>query len=396
MGLLVIAEDYSKMERPENSHPGSIPTLGGEHSFLSLYLQNLAARLSKQGADNRESEGIPDRNTIFNPFTSQKFASNRNHFHEEEDVIPKAEIADIDVKVEITEEDTNGGLESPGMSNHVKLQDTEIKKEINSSPLHPVEFKCWECLKVFKKERYLKMHIREVHTEAPMALCHICSKEFKHFHLKKHIQNVHIKEECSCDECGKIYTNKKHLRDHKKAVHEGLELLCHLCTKTFKSKSYLSNHVRRFHNCIDEELVCDYCSKIFKTQNKLYLHVKAVHTIENLPCHECGKIYKNSYLLRKHIKHNHTRQKSDPPEENPLLPPGNHMGHTNGVEYSYGDVKDRLASQIPGVMQFPPQVGGMMQFPVQKDDAPQNRGDLETNQARELTQMDFGQASSTE
>ena len=370
------------MEGAGNSHPGSFPTMSGQHSFLSLYLQNLAKRLSNNTNENGGTEEslstvqeIIQRNAMLSNLTNETIASNEHHFDEQKNEIPKAEIADIDVKVEITEEEENGRLESVDHSS-VKPE-TAIKKEFYNSELGCVEFKCWECLKVFKKERYLKMHIKEVHTEAPMALCHFCSKEFKHFHLKKHIQNVHIREECSCDECGKIYTNKKHLRDHKKAVHEGLELLCHLCSKTFKSKSYLSNHVRRFHNCIDEELVCDYCSKVFKTQNKLYLHVKAVHTIENLPCHECGKIYKNSYLLRKHIKHNHTRPKIEEPQDNFLLFPKSigQFGQSNVY------LQDNVAPKSTGMMPSAPQAGLMMQFAPHTEDALMKSSEAETVQA---------------
>ena len=97
----------------------------------------------------------------------------------------KEEILNVDVKVEIIEEDEPNQIDTA----------TVIKTENDFPAILNSEFKCSECLKIFKKERYLKMHIREVHTPVKMLLCHICSKEFKYFHLKRHIQNVH-KTEC--------------------------------------------------------------------------------------------------------------------------------------------------------------------------------------------------------
>jgi len=224
------------------------------------------------------------------------------------------------------------------------------------------EIRCSECNQVFRQQRYLKWHIREVHSVAEMATCETCLKQFKHFHLQKHIKDVHTKEESHCDECGKVYQNRKNLRNHKNAVHRVAELstcemcfksfkcfnlqkhiqdvhtkvmspcdecgkiysntkrlrehksvvhsnkqlLCDICCKVFKCPSYLASHIRRFHNSVDEENDCDQCGKVFKSKNKLYLHNMAVHTIENIPCSVCGKVSRNSYLLKKHIKHNHS------------------------------------------------------------------------------------------
>ena len=39
-----------------NNHPGNIPAMGGEQSFLSLYLQTLANRLSNN--ENQTDENI--------------------------------------------------------------------------------------------------------------------------------------------------------------------------------------------------------------------------------------------------------------------------------------------------------------------------------------------------
>jgi len=288
-------------DKNENNQDGNIPeTVGQPERANPRYLIN---KLYSDGKEKiyENFETVNSFKLLSNEIYKENMKLTDKHEKEE---IAKDEFVDVDVKVEIFEEEPNGKGDQLNLMD--KVLAAEIKKEFYKRNREMLDFKCQECLKIFKKERYLKMHIKEVHMKAQMSICNLCSKEFKSFHLKRHIKNVHIKEECSCDECGKVYTNRKHLRDHKKAVHEGLDLLCHLCCKSFTSKSYLSNHIRRFHNAIDEELICDYCSKLFQSQNKLYLHIKAVHTIENLPCHECGKIYKNSYLLRKHIKKYHS------------------------------------------------------------------------------------------
>jgi len=287
-------------DKNENNQDGNIPeTVGQPERANPRYLIN---KLYSDGKEKiyENFETVNSFKLLSNEIYKENMKLTDKHEKEE---IAKDEFVDVDVKVEIFEEEPNGKGDQLNLMD--KVLAAEIKKEFYKRNREMLDFKCQECLKIFKKERYLKMHIKEVHMKAQMSICNLCSKEFKSFHLKRHIKNVHIKEECSCDECGKVYTNRKHLRDHKKAVHEGLDLLCHLCCKSFTSKSYLSNHIRRFHNAIDEELICDYCSKLFQSQNKLYLHIKAVHTIENLPCHDCGKIYKNSYLLRKHIKKYH-------------------------------------------------------------------------------------------
>merc|ERR1712129_283607 len=196
-----------------------------------------------------------------------------------------------------------------------KIMEPEIKEEMDrdnsdESKINPIqvisEFKCTQCEKIFRKQKYLNSHIRDIHTEVEMLSCEYCSEQFKNSSLKRHIQSVHTTERSSCDECGKMYSNAKHLKDHIRAVHKGEELLCDLCSKTFKGNSYLANHKRRFHNSVDEGLECDECDKKCKSKNNLYLHIKAVHTVENLPCGECGKIYRNDYLLKKHFKHKHS------------------------------------------------------------------------------------------
>ena len=98
-------------------------------------------------------------------------------------------------------------------SEKIKMEDvSNVKLETkNGLKFETKPVSCSECNQMFRKQRYLNSHMREVHDRlAELSTCEICLKQFKYFHLNKHIQNVHTKEDSHCDECGKVYSNRKH------------------------------------------------------------------------------------------------------------------------------------------------------------------------------------------
>ena len=81
---------------------------------------------------------------------------------------------------------------------------------------------CNECNKVFKSERSLYAHKKEMHPSAP---------------------EVHL-----CPECGAGFGRKSNMRAHRKEKHSGMADVhsCPECKKTFTRKSNLRAHMRVF------------------------------------------------------------------------------------------------------------------------------------------------------
>ena len=90
-------------------------------------------------------------------------------------------------------------------------------------------FKCKQCEQVFKLQRYLTRHEKEVHGEQRIFRCDECGSIFhRNFNLKRHCRTM--------GHAG--YTKKPRSQTVRPCIH---------CGKTFTRKDTLTEHTRRMH-----------------------------------------------------------------------------------------------------------------------------------------------------
>ena len=97
------------------------------------------------------------------------------------------------------------------------------------------------CEKSFKKEKYLKYHIKNCGDYS----CDVCQKEFSNKENLRRHKAVHVDKEYECTSCDKKYVNMQALRRHQ-ASHTTV-FRCVACDKSFSYNINLSRHVKKFH-----------------------------------------------------------------------------------------------------------------------------------------------------
>ncbi|CAG9768503.1 unnamed protein product [Ceutorhynchus assimilis] len=186
----------------------------------------------------------------------------------------------------------------------------------------PIDYKCLECNKVFKKLPRLKVHERSHTQEAPYK-CTQCDKTFRfQQNLKRHLLIHRGVKKFKCEECGKTFSRLHVLNDHKN-IHTGHNpYICNYCGKGFKRYANHFIHVHR-HKLLNGEIKdtedqklylqiqCKICKKIFASrgglENHLILHQKEPKEKRFL-CTYCGKGFNTNSQLVSH-RRTHTDQR---------------------------------------------------------------------------------------
>ncbi|KAK8732440.1 hypothetical protein OTU49_007092 [Cherax quadricarinatus] len=148
--------------------------------------------------------------------------------------------------------------------------------------------KCSLCLKTFANKSYLKIHMKNHHTEQKLYHCNFCPTDFKYqSNLAKHVTNIHTKEKPShASECSKDFSVKAEPVSVKAepATHSRADLssstffLCTMCLEEFSNLSDLAKHTQAVH--VREELyICSECPRGFSRVSLLSLHMRAYHQI---------------------------------------------------------------------------------------------------------------------
>ena len=143
---------------------------------------------------------------------------------------------------------------------------------------------CDTCFKIFNNRRYLRKHIKYVHTTKPLYPNSEAAIKLMDF---------------QCPFCDKLYHKKYSLQGHLRTIHTKEESKCDLCAKIFGNRRYLNFHIRNIHTN-SEESHCDQCEKVFENKRNLKEHILRFHNIENVSCEKCGKDYRNKTMLAEH------------------------------------------------------------------------------------------------
>ncbi|KAJ8675117.1 hypothetical protein QAD02_010903 [Eretmocerus hayati] len=189
---------------------------------------------------------------------------------------------------------------------------------------------CTQCNKVFKKDKYLKVHMIAAHGE--LLVCQICGEKFNSSNkLRKHITSIHDELNEPCTTCGKVFYSRQSLKVHMAAHKRDTKLLpCNQCDRSFRHESYLQKHIQSFHvenkgrktyHCEEcgyesvykacfrehmakhtgeDQVTCDICSKKMR-KGYMKLHMR-IHSGERPEiCEYCGKGFAARKYLKKHI-----------------------------------------------------------------------------------------------
>lgn len=197
--------------------------------------------------------------------------------------------------------------------------------------------RCHMCDKIFKKEKYLKVHVTTAHQGK--VSCQLCESDFDTApELKTHMAEAHSDLEILCEVCNKSFYSHRslkvhmvvHARDQKDALHT-----CEICQKTFRHEVYLRKHVQlvhvemgdrkrfrcefpgceyqthhkacfRDHVCShtgEDQVECDICGKRMR-KHHMKMHLRIHSGVKNFTCEYCGKRFtERKYLTRHRITH---------------------------------------------------------------------------------------------
>ncbi|KAK3582935.1 hypothetical protein CHS0354_019941 [Potamilus streckersoni] len=180
------------------------------------------------------------------------------------------------------------GKQFKSLTNLRSHQQTHSHVE-NASTQHT----CPHCEHKFKREQYLKEHIKNVHNKERKELCHLCSRAFaKRLDYHKHMFKVHMVpmpdkyKIYHCDECDFTAFSSYHVTVHKASHKESRDHQCPKCSKTFKSVNAVKRHLT-YHDT--PSFVCEHenCNYAAFSKSTLLSHIKLKHTQKGMKPFEC-------------------------------------------------------------------------------------------------------------
>ncbi|XP_005751874.1 transcription factor IIIA-like [Pundamilia nyererei] len=187
--------------------------------------------------------------------------------------------------------------------------------------LEPRKYVCMfeGCGLEFKKNKQLKSHMCEQHTQLPPYQCTYegCQMRFSFPSKLKRHEKVHRGYPCKEESCvftGKTWT--EYLK-HRKEQHR-VTLKCEQCSRVFRDTWFLQQH-QHIHSEMRVVLKCprDTCDRSFTTAFNLQSHISSFHE-EHRPfvCTHagCGKTFAMNQSLQRHsVVHDPQRKKLKKP-----------------------------------------------------------------------------------
>lgn len=167
--------------------------------------------------------------------------------------------------------------------------------------------------KVFKKTRYLLLHVQAVHSDQAYK-CDQCERTFSFKRsLDRHIKGVHRNiRNFKCEEgnCDKTFCNAYELKQHMIGSHnrgDKSDRTCTICAKVFKKVKYLQIHCASIHNS-EPQFTCPICDREFTFERSMIRHVKAIHEDRRdykCDAEGCEKAFRSRYDLNEHFNNIH-------------------------------------------------------------------------------------------
>ena len=124
-----------------------------------------------------------------------------------------------------------------------------VKKVLKKEEI--TDFKCEQCLKVFKRREHLLQHLSVHQVLGPQYNCEECDASFSNTRNLDRHKRIHLNSLPShkCDLCGEQFSQKFNLERHLKLHEEpDMKYACNLCGSSFSREDNLKNHLKKFHN----------------------------------------------------------------------------------------------------------------------------------------------------
>lgn len=177
---------------------------------------------------------------------------------------------------------------------------------------------CPKCKKEFSTPRYMRKHLRDIHSAQKCHICDQCGNQYKtKSSLSEHKRFIHsekrpLKKEqkFECNVCESLFATKYTLRDHMN-THTGKKFICDMCGRGFSSTKHLKRH-KLYHLKQSGQLPdinthqCQICDKFFIQKHALRHHMDWVHGDKHHLCKICGAKIKGT--LQQHMM-THTGEK---------------------------------------------------------------------------------------
>eukprot|EP00092_Neocalanus_flemingeri_P023770 GFUD01025786.1.p1 GENE.GFUD01025786.1~~GFUD01025786.1.p1 ORF type:complete len:471 (+),score=97.22 GFUD01025786.1:286-1698(+) len=115
---------------------------------------------------------------------------------------------------------------------------------------------CLKCNTKFKSVKYLKAHVKRIHSEGKF-LCEVCQMRFMSSAKLKSHSHTHDESRVTCPDCGKTFKNKRVLKTHKYKKHSLTKKTvkvrkCPFCPKVYKGDRGLRFHKAKYHKTASE------------------------------------------------------------------------------------------------------------------------------------------------
>jgi len=174
-----------------------------------------------------------------------------------------------------------------------------IQSHTNERP-----YNCKQCGNVFKRKDVLQTHLLlHAGDSSKVHLCSICGKRLRQAcDLRIHTR-VHTGEKpYKCELCPWAFSDPSSLARHKTGKHNiGVKRRCPVCSKSFgTNKMDFENHMRTHTG--EKPFKCSTCRKEFATSGDLKKHHVSHKPAQQFSCNICGKLYQAAPTLKRHIK----------------------------------------------------------------------------------------------
>lgn len=184
------------------------------------------------------------------------------------------------------------------------------RHEATHNPSRDFECPGDDCKKRFKTKLALKIHNETVHPQVKVFVnCHICDVIIQEKYMKVHVRNQHTEEgkekPFSCTLCNKTFKTEKLGQRHFESVHDPKNQgKIYACSKCPEAKFYRQRDLNQ-HSFIHFEgmiFQCETCLKMFKTKRLLSIHGAVHNGTGHFACRLCTNIvFKTRGGRRKHM-----------------------------------------------------------------------------------------------
>ena len=168
---------------------------------------------------------------------------------------------------------------------------------------------CRVCNKILSSSRYLKRHIKDVHSTGLDKTCNDCGRKFKaERYLRSHITRAHDdnKKTHKCDQCGLAFSYPSLLKMHLRRHTDKHNFVCTDCSTVYKNRSALVVHNLKKHSQQEHTLICFECGDTFLHPLKLKRHT-TTHLLDKpklYQCQLCNRQFIHKSSLNRHNKKN--------------------------------------------------------------------------------------------